>query len=237
MKDINGNPFTGARYEYTVGGHTFQAVTGADGLIEHEIPRDATNHPSAKKIAQEKVVINGTISLTLGELLDAAKFLQLWLQCTRRHGATPDVDIDYVAKEGDALLRSLSQKRFQGRKISVMIVGQSVGVATELGPSLKFPPDNFPKPLVRFTLRPLTSPVVFKPGDTIDIPAFGHPAHMEWWHFQYAPGYQGRSWGDILADVGWTREGLLRKSGRNDPGIYGHWGLGYAAADLSKTAR
>ncbi|MEJ7712152.1 MAG: hypothetical protein WKF84_20400 [Pyrinomonadaceae bacterium] len=52
-----------------------------------------------------------------------------------------------------------------------------------------------------FTLRPVTTPASFKPGDIVALPNLvGDPAHLEWWHFQYADGYKGKRWSEILGN-------------------------------------
>lgn len=57
---------------------------------------------------------------------------------------------------------------------------------------------------------------------------------MEWWHFQFEPGYSGRLWSSILDLIGWTEEGLLGKAGGKP--IFGLYGLGYLPKHLAAKA-
>jgi hypothetical protein len=161
--------------------------------------------------------------------------VQLWLgEC--KVNPVPD-RCGSTSKSGDALIRILKGKKLRGRKIIMNVVTtatagvKSIGQEFELNESTEFPKEG------TFTVRPAS--ILLKKGDAVEIPNLGFPQHMEWWHFQYEPGYKGKKWGEILKDIGWTEPGLVGKSNKHDKGIngYGQWGLGYKASDLEQPAR
>jgi hypothetical protein len=187
--------------------------------------------------------------------------LSAWRQATAALNPSPTVKIEPWTKEGDKVIRALRSKALNGTKVYAHVdgfwsggkgssgfppppepnqtpadgSGQSVeppgpveGTIT-LSPTAEFPTRS------AFTLTPLTSPAQVKDDSIIELPALtGHPAHMEWWHFQYEPGYGGKKWGEILDLIGWTREGLLGEKGGMP--IFGLYGLGYLPAGLDDDA-
>jgi hypothetical protein len=53
---------------------------------------------------------------------------------------------------------------------------------------------------------------------------------MEWWHFQWLSGYDGKKWSELVKEIGWTDEGLgWCKDGVYEFPVYGQVGLGYAS--------
>lgn len=182
------------------------------------------------------LVINSS-PVQMSDFKSAVEYLRKWLDATTGYNPTPDVIVEPWTKQGHKLLKELMTKPFRGQKVLETEEGQTAGSEIEL--SSKY---NFKGGLYSFKLRPITAPITLKPGDEVDVPkAFGDPAHMEWWHFQYpggskpGVGYSDKTWGNILGDVGWTDEGLL--DAKANKWIYGHWGLGYTSKDLAAEAR
>src|SRR6185369_17383071 len=85
------------------------------------------------------------------------------------------------------------------------------------------------------TERDVLAQIPFQPGDVADVPAPGQPVGMEWWHYQRSDllgsGKSRRMWGQILMELGWTREGLLDGAA---PVLFGRRGVGYPLAELEK---
>jgi len=210
------------------------------GALVQEIAL-AANAPSAVG------KVNGT-SFTFSTFGDAAKYLNAWKSATRSLDPTPAVIIEPSTKEGESVIRALRGSAFAGRKISVSVDGvwfggeggsgfptadtkpvptQSTGTIT-LSAEAEFPP------LLSFTATPVTSPAGIGAGAVVELPGLGHPSHMEWWHFQYEPGYKGKYWMEILELIGWTKEGLLSKAGKMP--IFGLYGMGYSPTDIDGKA-
>lgn len=77
------------------------------------------------------------------------------------------------------------------------------------------------------------APVEFAPGDTVYLPAQGSPIGMEWWHFQCTPLIDGRTYGQMLAALGFERVATLDE---RSPQLYHRAGLGYPAKELDEMA-
>jgi hypothetical protein len=186
-----------------------------------------------------------------------ADTLKHWLILAGRHGANPDVSLPPTGRERDRFIRDLRRNRpLRGKRFLITpsaapapAAGATPTPSGSAGSGPAAAPASQPSgpteitlaadtefPTTAFTIRPLTDPVTLKPGDTIDFPAIlGSPTHLEWWHFQWMPGYNGKIWKDLLRSVGWTEEGLLGRDGNKH--IYGFWGIGYTTADLARQAR
>jgi len=198
--------------------------------------------------AQAEVVVDGTQKFALNprkageiwatDLDDLVGYLGKWLRAFGKSGATPEVTVKPWTKEGEKMVRLLRAKAFQGCKAKQRITGWysyfvpelPVGSSSviDLGPGAQFPP------LLEFELTPITSPVVVAKGMKFEFPHYGDPADLEWWHFQYEAGFE-RRWADMLASVGWTREGLLGKGWGGE--IFGNYGIGYTPSDLSSAVQ
>jgi len=176
----------------------------------------------------DELSVNGA-KYTLAQFQEKEPLLAQWCKDSWPK-ATPNVEIDPTSKEGEKLLGSLQRgKAYQGQKFLLFKEG---GKAEGEELTIEGKKTSFPlkEP---FALRPVTEPISFKPGDTVDLPALsGTPEHMEWWHFQHNASIEGVEWGDLLGPLGWSEEGLLGKKGPDDPGIYGLYGLGYTSMDL-----
>lgn len=176
----------------------------------------------------------------------AAKYLSSWKTATRALNPTPEVYIEPWTKEGEKVIRALRGKDFVGKSIRVSVAGPWIGGngasgfpqepsptgtsegTIELSATAEFPT------LYAFTASPITTPISIEPGSVVELPGLGHPAHMEWWHFQYEPGYSGKLWKDILDLIGWLPEGLLGKEGAMP--IFGLYGMGYLTKHLNAKA-
>jgi hypothetical protein len=71
------------------------------------------------------------------------------------------------------------------------------------------------------------------PGDVVELPAPGEPICMEWWHFQRTDQISHRLWGDLLEDIGWTRECLGDTPSSQ---LYLRPGIGYPVGHLNGDA-
>ena len=174
------------------------------------------------KSPDAEVVINTSQTFTISQLSDLYAYLSAWFRATVDLGPTPEVTFTYppanksIDSKQNAALRTLRADDFTGRQAEVILQGpvpqgkERVSKAA-LGPKAEFPQN------AAFVLRPvLTDPADLSPLAKVVLPALdapGDPSAMEWWHFQYHPGYtekgENRPFGKILEDVGWTNEGLL----------------------------
>jgi hypothetical protein len=176
----------------------------------------------ADKSPDSPVVINSTQTFALSDLKDFYNYLSAWFRATSDLDPTPQVTISYppkdkkVEEQQTMALKMLRADYFDGREAEVVLEGKvpegkdrvsKVG----LGPKAEFPEN------AGFVLRPvLTDPADLSPLSQVELPALdnpGDPSAMEWWHFQFRPGYteakKNKAFGDILKAVGWTKEALL----------------------------
>jgi hypothetical protein len=76
------------------------------------------------------------------------------------------------------------------------------------------------------TIRPDSGPYSMRKGDSIFAGTEGVNRSQEWWHFQYQPQINPpsgrRLWADLLEDLGYSKEGLLK--------------LGYPREDMTAKA-
>jgi hypothetical protein len=209
---------------------------------------------------EAKAKIDGT-EFPLADLKDLQKHLAAWRQATATHNPTPTVRVEPWTKEGAKVVQAMRSKALAGRKVKLIVEGYWSGGKGAEGFPEPLPPPPPPKegetppeppagpvegtitlsakaefpPKFAFVMSPITAPKQITASSVIELGALvGHPAHMEWWHFQYEPGYNGKKWGDILELIGWTREGLLGQEG--NPGYHGLYGLGYMPDGLDKNA-
>ncbi len=197
----------------------------------------------AKKAASYAMEVNGKRYM-LADCAALYTFLSYWQTAGKAFQPTPQFAFDPSTKEGEQVVRSLRGDQFLGAQVSLSVAGfwaggkgasgfpkadaepkpeTSAGTLT-LGPEVEFPPK------FACTIAPLTGPAQISQGAEIEFVTLGHPAHMEWWHFQYEPGFTGQNWGQILDLIGWTPEGLLGQDGGLP--IFGLYGLGYTTKHL-----
>ena len=175
-----------------------------------------------------------------------ATYLAAWTKATRSLNPTPEVYIEPWTKEGEKVIRTLRGDSFIGKSIRVSVAGPWLGGTGSSGFPEKPSPTGtsdgtivlsktaeFPT-LYAFSAIPITTPIAINPGAVIELPGLGHPSHMEWWHFQYEPGYSGKLWREILDLIGWLPEGLLGKEGGMP--IFGLYGMGYLTKHLNAKA-
>jgi hypothetical protein len=206
---------------------------------------DATVKVAHVGDAPDRTPIN-TRDYKLGDLHKVARVLNHWVRYTKDFEPWPDILVDPGTKAGQKLLKVLRgkpfRKRFSGAKLRVSAY-ESWDAGPECGPDygkkrevreVELKADTEFPPQTLFELRPITAPLTLEPGDQIQLPGLGHPANMEWWHFQYEEGYEGMNWGELLGQVGWTRQGLLHA---RDSKLYGNGGIGYRTWHLSKAVR
>lgn len=168
------------------------------------------------------------------------KDLNLWLNEAKaiRFGGNVLIDfIDPSLPDHQKFLEKLRNKEFNDLKVKIEIIKEF----TCKYPDLEDRPDSVDRnlgansedfPEVPFKIFLITDPELNK--DTkILIPIPGHPAHLEWWHFQFNDLIKGKTWGGLLKEIGFTEEGLLGKKSKDDKGIYGYYGLGYTESDLN----
>jgi hypothetical protein len=188
-------------------------------------PPDPTRKPGAPVVPPEDPRY-----FTGKQLADLHGFLSLWSRQAAALGPTPDVAFDANSKSGARFVRSLQQKPFEGRK-AWLKPEEGKGAEFELGPGARLPKTG------KFVAGPMTGPVRLEPGVEFEFPLIeGTKEGLEWWHFQWNDGLSGKTWGEILADIGWTSDGLLGRRDRNDQGIYGLYGIGYLPPDLAEDA-
>jgi hypothetical protein len=199
-----------------------------------------------KKKAVYTMDVNGKRHLVF-DCVALYTFLTHWQTAGKAFHPTPQFTFDPSTAEGEQVVRSLRGDSFKGAEVSLSVAGfwaggkgasgfpkadadpkpdTSSGKLT-LGPEVEFPPK------FACTISPITGPAQISQGTEIEFITLGHPAHMEWWHFQYEPGFTGQNWGGILDLIGWTPEGLLGKDGGLP--IFGLYGLGYTTKHLSTT--
>jgi len=207
--------------------------------------------------ALSRATINGA-SYELLALKGFAGELRKWLDATAPSSPLPLIAIQPWTKEGRKQIERLRARNMTGFILHTYVEGYWTGGRTSDGfpepedvtmtPADPFgfceePPGptegtielfgketDFPDRHT-FTVTPDFS-IFLEYGSNVKVPLLGHPAHMEWWHFQYVPGYEGKRWVDILEEIGWTEEGLLGKEG-NKP-IFGLYGMGYKPGDGSR---
>lgn len=204
-----------------------------------------------------KVTINGA-NYELQSLRGFAGEVKKWLDATAPSSPAPVIGLQPWTKEGGKQIERLRAKDMTGFVLNTYVEGYWTGGRTSDGfpppeDPIMTPADPFgfceepPGPTEgtielmgketdfpdrhMFTVTPDFS-IFLEYGSKVAVPLLGHPAHMEWWHFQYTPGYEGKRWVDILEEIGWTEEGLLGKAG-NKP-IFGLYGMGYKPGDGSK---
>ncbi len=193
------------------------------------------------------VTINGA-STPVATIAGEVPFYEFWHQLGTPYGHTPAVTVDPTNKLGEAFIKDVKSKvpasKFSGRQFHIKYIPaksdkkDSEKTKEEKNPGEETIPIKSDTPFkgpLQFVIRPIFSPDL-DTGATIDFPALsGNPFDMEWWHFQLEKMYQGKKWGPLLREIGWTAEGLLGKSGHQP--IFDFFGVGYTTRDLAADAR
>lgn len=184
--------------------------------------------------AHPKFKLDG-VDLMFQDCATAYAALDAWQTVAARQGGTPAVDVHFPrTKEDQTFLTQLARaaKKAPLKGLAVAVITEEKTEELTLSAVTEFPADK------AFTIQPKTAPLEVKLDSKFEFPALvGDPPHLEWWHFQYVAGYAGRSWREILADVGWTGAGLFGKSSESDEGVYGLYGVGYTSKDLDHTEK
>lgn len=165
-------------------------------------------------------------------MLKEYKFLLAWQNAVGSLPCTPEVEFDTTASDYPKTLKSVRNAAgsFFGRKFQLQETGRSpLVVAIEFDWDKKAPSTGV------YSLSPITTPPI-TPSSTVFCPEFrGNPNHLEWWHFQWRPGYAGKTWLELLETLGYTRE-ILAGHGSVVPPVFGRVGYGYNEAVLNKPA-
>lgn len=178
----------------------------------------------------------GGAEITFKAFSDALAVLNLWVGFAAKFGydAAPDLKVQPTEKQGEEICKRLrmSAHKLQGKNSKKMVLTliEDPDPKTSQAPAprtLQLAKDTEFPAKVGFTLRPVTTPEV-KAGAIISLPELVGQGAMtqEWWHFQWVDGYQGKAWGSLLKDFGWTEMGLLAEKSP-----YGFVGLGYARGE------
>ena len=93
----------------------------------------------------------------------------------------------------------------------------------ELGPKTTFPKRPF-------TISPNPKLLSVAAGQVYRFPEIpGEPIGLEWWHHEVPKSVRGKSWLELMGEIGWTRDGLL---GDRQSKYYGRGGIGYDASTI-----
>ena len=164
-------------------------------------------------------------------------YFKQWLALTGTTGTSLTLRVEAWTPPGASIMKALTKsKALKDTKVDVipeLPSGPGKRERITLEPNAGFPA------FYPFYVEPIP-PIPLDIGTEVAFPDLpGHPAHMEWWHYQYIEGYQSKTWGEILGSIGWTEEGLTKVGpvkGNKPKDIYGFQGIGYKPTDLTKDA-
>jgi hypothetical protein len=172
---------------------------------------------------------SGGVVVPFATFKEHVLYLEAWSTFTKRELGSVSPEAKVLPGSGaDELFMWEIKTAFKGRQ-AIMTEAGKAPVTVTLDPSLKFP-------VTLFAIRPVTPPVDMQTGTAIAFPLLsGIPRAMEWWHFQLPAGFKGKTWGQLVESIGFTREGLLAKE--SSDGVLGFFGIGYQAKELTTEAK
>jgi hypothetical protein len=165
----------------------------------------------------------GETELAWDSLKEDIGLLEFWYKLTYKQKPTPSLAIDPSNKKDASLLRTLKKA---GRKRRFVIEQGEDSEEIELGPKTTFPK----KP---FTLSPNPQILSVAAGQVYRFPEIlGEPIGLEWWHYEVPKKVRGKSWLELMEEIGWTRDGLLGDTPESEEKYYGRGGIGYDAKTI-----
>jgi hypothetical protein len=165
----------------------------------------------------------GGTELAWDSLKADIELLEFWYKLTYKQKPTPGLAIDPADKKSALLLATLKKA---GKKRPFLIeLGEDIE-EIELGPKTVFPKEPF-------TLSPNPKTLSVAAGQVYRFPEIpGEPIGLEWWHYEVPKKARGKSWLELMEEIGWTRDGLLGETKDAQERFYGRGGIGYDAKTI-----
>lgn len=208
---------------------TIDAAKLADIVKRLDLHRGDVGGIKQKLAANDEFKVNGATFKFASSGATIKQWVD-WMALTKALSPAPEVTLHATRTSAEKKFTSslASSKGLAGLTLTAIDLATGSSTAIVVGKTMSVPAGDI-------TLQLTTIPFTLINGQSIEFPSrIGDPAHMEWWHHQFKAGYSGKKWAALLGEMGWTKEGLLRKA--DQPGIYGWGGIGLKTADVESTA-